>query len=76
MKAVVVAHWYLPPPTGHRRKTPYLSAWKMTEAEAAQRGALLSMGCQSPEQRQVPETEEEVRHAQVAYQSAGRGGVA
>lgn len=60
MRQVEYHRWYLPGRTP--RSKPYLSSWKMTAEEAAQRGAIRPEPT-SREVREIPETpEEEAQH--------------
>jgi hypothetical protein len=63
VKTVEVFRWYLP--NANPRGKPYLSRWHMSAEDAAKQGAI------RPEPssrivRELPESEEELRAAQVA----------
>lgn len=72
MRYVEFARNLLPAAVPGRK--PYASGWKMTSEDAVARGALGKVPG-SEEIREVPETDEEVRRAQVHYQSAGHDSV-
>lgn len=69
MRRIAYSKFLLPPGPG--RRSPYVSGWKMSAAEAAARGAV-GIVPGTTEIREEPETEDERRQAQFAYPSAGR----
>lgn len=75
MRKVAYSLYMLPPrPGSGPRAQPYRSSWKMSPAEAAGIGALYPVAG-TTEIRELPDTPDELRQAQVRHPSAGHGGV-
>ena len=72
MRTVIFSKYYLANPNPRGKRRP--STWKMSPEDAAARG-LTEIVPGTSEPREVPESEEEERRTQVAYQSAGRDSV-
>lgn len=76
MRTETLSFYYLPPPAWKPKAKKQPSTWRMSQAEAAQRG--LSEEDIVPGSGisvEVPETEEERQRIQVHYQSAGHDAV-